>query len=89
MATKNYELRGDWMRDGYIDNLGRSRILSILVIDGVAYDDARDFPALPLSECRLTLDADDCLSAWGAGVTFAPAAGELDRIGRAVFKPVE
>ena len=83
--TKTYRLRGDWLIDNCIDNLNRPARLSIIVIDGVAYDDASDHPMIPLDETRLHLDADDCLSAWGAGVAFSPAAGELDRVGRHLF----
>lgn len=82
-ATRTYRLRGDWMRDGYIDNLGRTRALDVLVMDGCAYDP--DLYGLPDDEGRMILTADDEISAWGASITFSPDGGELDRVGRHVF----
>jgi hypothetical protein len=84
MATRTYRLRGDWMRDGYIDNLNRRRELEIIVANGKAYDP--ELYGYPDDAGRITLTADDCLEAWGASVSFSPDAGELNRIGRDVFK---
>lgn len=88
MATKIYRLRGDWMRDGYIDNFpGESRQITVAVIDGRAYAVDRDgFPAT--WDSPLELDLDDCIrhiGATGPGF-FQPDESEIDRIGRDVFR---
>lgn len=79
-------IRGDWMDNGYLRTFG-PRHLEILVIDGVAHDkDGYDLtPASHRHESRLTIDADDSLIGWGASTSFAPDAGELDRVGRDLF----
>ena len=85
MTTQTYRLRGDWMRAGYIDNLNRRRQLEIIVANGKAYDP--ELYGYPDDAGRVSLTIDDRLEAWGTGVSFCPDAGELDRIGRDVFKP--
>ena len=82
-ATRRYRIKGDWMQAGVIDNLNRSRVLDILVVDGKAYDP--ELHGLPNDAGRLELTPDDELTAWGAGASFLPDAGELDRVGRHIF----
>lgn len=76
-------IRGDWMHNGYIDNLNRQRRLEILVVAGKAYDP--EMYGWPDDGGRMTLTADEEIQAWGNGVGFSPAPGELDRIGRQIF----
>lgn len=78
-------IKGDWMTDGVIDNLNRTRRLEIEIINGKAYaidhtgqPDTRDGP--------IELTVDDQLMAWGASTSFCPDTGELKRIGRQHFR---
>lgn len=77
-----HRIRGDWMSDGYIDNLGGGRLLVIAVVDGRAHDVDDAGHVLDV----LTLHSDGEIRGWGAGVGFGPDAGELDRIGRNLFR---
>lgn len=88
-ATTIYKrLRGDWMRDGYIDDLS-GRALEIIIVNGMSYDaELYDAPCGRPSwpdDCRLTLCTDGELRAWGKSTSFAPDSGEIDRIGRSFF----
>lgn len=84
--TQTYKLRGDWMRDGYIDNLGRPSRMEIAIVNGRAY--ATDLDGRPETrDPPLELDEDDCIRHVGATGTgfFSPLTSEIDRIGRGVF----
>ena len=80
-------INGDWMRDGYIDNpIGRPGKLTIVIIDGKAYDAALyDVPCGRTSwpeDARITLcTTDGELRAWGKSTSFSPEDGEIERVG--------
>jgi len=81
---QTHRIAGDWMVNGYIDNLGRKRALSIAVVNGRAYD--LDYSGQPdLREPPLTIDIDGAIEVGGGSVTFLPDAGEIDRVGRHLF----
>lgn len=81
--SKTYRIKGDWLVEGFVDNLGRERELDIVVIDGKAYDPADAGCGTP--PLRMSIDADGALSAWGADIAFSPEDGEVDRVGRDTF----
>lgn len=79
-------IAGDWLVDGYIDNLGRQRCLELVIVGTKAYDaDMYDF-GFPLAECELVGHAhDDTITAWGASTRFSPDEGEIERVARECF----
>lgn len=80
-----YRIKGDWLVNGFIDNLGRSRYLDIAVVDGTACDfDTAGRPDPHFRPIKLVVG--DELQGWGSEVSFAPDDGELDRVGRHVFE---
>lgn len=79
----DYRIRGDWMTDGCIDNLNRQRWLDVRVCGDIAFDYE---PGFDITLEPFVLTSDDRLEAWGAGVSFSPDPGEIDRIGRDKFK---
>jgi hypothetical protein len=88
ISGKVLRLRGDWMRDGYINNLGRPDRLEIAIVEGRAYVAPEGRPEL--RDPPLELDADDCIrhvGATGSGF-FSPDTSEIERIGRNVFRSI-
>jgi DNA-binding XRE family transcriptional regulator len=71
------KLSGDWMRDGYIDNLGRPSQFDVVVKDGRLYGVDHDGY---VDEEPLTIRDDGEIEIGGAW-TFSPDDGELARIG--------
>lgn len=86
MTIQIYRIRGDWMRDGYIDNLDRRRMMEIAIVDGRAY--ATDMEGQPETrDPPLELDEDGAIrhvGAKGCGF-FQPDDVEIARIGRDKF----
>ena len=82
---RNYKVKGDWLVNGYIDNLNRPRTLEIVVVEGRAYD--AGLYGGPDDDGRLALTAAGELKAWGSAVAFLPDGGEIERLGGAsIFK---
>lgn len=80
-----YRIKGDWLVDGIVDNLNRSRHLDFAVVDGRAYDyDTAGRPDVQFGQINLIPGGE--LKGWGAGIGFQPDDGELDRVGRHVFE---
>lgn len=76
-------IKGDWMRDGFLDGRGR---LTVEIINGKAYD--ADAPRMiPDKDRQVRLDADGCLRAWGQSTAFCPDSGEIKRVGGGLFDP--
>lgn len=71
-------IKGDWMIDGLINNLGRPRRLEVTIVDGVARD--VDDYGHPLEQVKI--DHNGELVAWGAGIAFSPDDGELERLAK-------
>jgi hypothetical protein len=69
-------IRGDWMVNGYIDNLNRRRWIAVEVIGDRAYLAAEEGD----QTSPLRLNVDGSILAWGAGVAFSPDAGEMERL---------
>jgi hypothetical protein len=75
MSSNIKHIRGDWMINGYIDNLNRERRLAVEVIEGVAYDPHEYSDGRPLKI------EDGEIWGWGASVSFLPDERELARVG--------
>ncbi len=75
-------ISGNWMEDGYLADLAPRR-LEVAILNGRAYavDDCGH------AECRLSIDRDGSVRGWGAGISFAPGEGEIERVGREAFAP--
>jgi hypothetical protein len=70
-------ISGMWMQDGYQDQRGRLAV----EVEGEAIYDAElyDTAMVPREEARLRIEGGE-LVGWGKGRSFAPDAGELDRL---------
>lgn len=80
-GAKLRRIKGDWMEDGYINNLGRPRRLEIVVIDGKGWVvNAYGYLHDSGETTPVVLDADGAIPL-GAGWSFLPDAGELERVG--------
>lgn len=77
-------IAGDWMRNGYIENLGRPSRLEVVVIDGKGYVvDDNGYIANGGGELTpVVLDAEGEIPI-GGDWTFSPDEGEMARAGLA------
>lgn len=86
VTGRNVRLAGDWMQDGYIENLNRPQRLSCWLEDGRLFEanDAGTGPRVLYSDTfELTVNDEGDLAPVSAprhGI-FSPASGELNRIG--------
>lgn len=81
-------IRGDWTRDGYIDDRDREPFLRIAIVGGQAYN--VDMDGQPETrEPPIGIDADGALCPAGASVGFLPYPGQIERIGgEALFRRI-
>jgi hypothetical protein len=85
--STTHRIKGDFMDDGYIDDLA-PRTLEIVIEGGKVYSaelllgpPCGQSLAEQRANARLTIDVDGSFEGWGIGRTFAPDAGELARVG--------
>lgn len=73
-------IRGDWMTNGFIENLNRRRALDVAIVDGRAYLLDVDEHTPDLSR-PVRLDVAGEICGWGASTSFSPDPGEIARLG--------
>ena len=74
-----HHIKGDYVVDGYIDNMNRLPYLEVVAVDGKIYE-VEDLGYVGVKPLKVR-ESDDNIEIVGSHITFSPNDGELTRAG--------